>query len=74
MGVQTKLLGDGVEIRLIGEDGQIDAVVEVTRPAYHGLLVSYLLRWQRECALLESAPPSCERVIQFPTRRSSGAA
>jgi hypothetical protein len=65
--IRTRVLADGVmEIRLVGDDGNLDAIVELTRPAYHGLLVAYLLRWQDECQQLESEPPACEAVIRFP--------
>lgn len=68
--ITTKLLADGVtEIRLTGDDGELDAIVEVTRPAYHASLSAYLVKWQRECADLESAPPSDCRVLPFPPKR-----
>lgn len=70
--VRTRLLADGVmEIRLIGDDGQLDAIVEVTRPAYHGLLVDYLARWQRECREIEgSSQHAGSSVLQFPALAS----
>jgi hypothetical protein len=67
--IRTKMLSDGVmEIRLVGADGDLDAIVELTRPAYHGLLVAYLLRWQDDCARLEALPPTCAAVVPFPSQ------
>jgi hypothetical protein len=69
--IQTKLLADGVmEIRLIGDDGQLDAIVELTRPTHHALFVAHLLDFQAEVAASEASPlPEGGRLIQFPLHR-----
>jgi hypothetical protein len=72
MAVERKWLADGVmEIRLIGDDGELDAVVELTRPAYHVGLVARLLSWQDECRELDAAPPGSVEVLAFPVHRVS---
>lgn len=66
--IRTKLLADGVmEIRLTGEDGELDAIVEVTRPADHALLIGHLLDWQEEARAAAASPVQC-RVLEFPDR------
>lgn len=70
--VERKWLADGVmEIRLVGDDGELDAIVELTRPTYHALWISYLEQAQEDVAALEVSPTSSGRVLPF--RRSSAA-
>lgn len=65
--IQTKRLADGVmEIRVIGDDGELDAIVEVTRPSCHGLLISHLCQWQDEVRQIESRAPSEGQLLEFP--------
>lgn len=74
--IRTKLLADGVmEIRLIGMDGELDAIVEVTRPSCHGLLIAHLLQWQDECAEAEIPSQGGGQLLEFrrPHRPSSDA-
>ena len=68
--IRTKMLADGVmEIRLIGDDGKLDAVVELTRPSDHSLLIAHLLDWQDECRERAAAFAHVEpRVLPFPVR------
>lgn len=69
--IRTKMLADGVmEIRLIGDDGELDAIVELTRPTHHALLVAHLLDFQAEVAASEACPlPGGGRTIPFPLHR-----
>lgn len=65
--VERKWLADGVmEIRLIGEDGQLDAIVELTRPTHHAVYVAYLEAAQAAVIARESSPPRGGRVLEFP--------
>lgn len=58
------MLADGVmEIRLIGEDGQLDFVGELSRPAYHALLIAKLLDWQSECHPIGAANNPTETLL-----------
>ena len=68
-------LADGVmEIRLIGDDGQLDAILELTRPSHHALYAGHLLAAQDEIRDLESSPqPACV-VLEFPTDRAARSA
>jgi hypothetical protein len=67
--IRRKMLADGVmEIRLIGDDGELDAIVELTRPADHSLLIAHLLDWQDEARRVAAVPVQC-RVLPFPTER-----
>jgi hypothetical protein len=69
--IRRKMLADGVmEIRLIGDDGELEAIVELTRPADHSLLIAHLLDWQEEARRAAAAPVQC-RVLPF--RRSMSA-
>lgn len=69
MGVKRKMLADGVmELRLIGDDGELDFIGELTRPTYHALLVAHLLEFQSEVAALEASPLYECRVLEFPVR------
>jgi hypothetical protein len=75
--IRTKMLADGVmEIRLIGDDGELDAIVELTRPTFHSLYVAHLLVAQDEIREAESsALVGCGVVLAFPQRdRSESAA
>lgn len=66
--VTTERSSDGtIEIRLYDEDVQLDAVVNLSRPAYHALLCAYLLEWQKECREIEAAPRGVPSVIPFPS-------
>lgn len=68
--LRRRMLADGVmEIRLIGDDGELDAIVELTRPADHSLLIAHLLDWQEEARRVAVAPAQC-RVLPFPTDRT----
>lgn len=68
--VERKWLADGVmEIRLIGDDGELDAIVELTRPTHHAVYAAHLLAAQREIADRQAAPQS-GHVIRFPVERA----
>lgn len=69
MAVERKWLADGVmEIRVIGDDGELDAIVELTRPSEHAVYAAHLLAAQREIADRQAAPQSGQ-VIRFPVER-----
>jgi hypothetical protein len=69
--VQTKMLADGVmEIRLVGDDGELEAIVELTKPTHHARLVAHLLDFQAEVVAAETSPlPGGGRLIPFPSVR-----
>jgi hypothetical protein len=70
--IRRKMLADGVmEIRLIGDDGKLDAIVELTRPTHHALLIAHLLAFQDEVSAEDtlSEPSQC-RVLEFPAARA----
>lgn len=69
MAVERKLLADGVmEIRLVGADGELDAIVELTRPTHHAVYVAHLLAAQAEITASEASPRRAGRVLEFPRR------
>lgn len=69
MPVERKWLADGVmEIRLIGEDGQLDGIMELTRPTDHAVYVAHLVAAQAELASRQDAAPESGRVLAFPHR------
>lgn len=73
--IRVRLLADGVtEIRLVDDDGAVEAIVELTRPAYHALLISYLMRWQEDCRRLEAVQPVECVVLAFPAPTSEASA
>ena len=73
MPVDRKWLADGVmEIRLIGEDGELDGIMELTRPTEHAVYAAYLLLAQREIAARQTAPQSGQ-MIRFPLERLESA-
>lgn len=69
MAVERRWLADGVmEIRLVGDDGELDAIVELTRPTEHAVYAACLLAVQREIAERQAAPQA-GRLIRFPVER-----
>ena len=69
--VTRKMLADGVmEIRLVGDDGELEAIVELTRPADHSGLIAHLLDWQEEARRAAASPVRC-RVLAFPQERTA---
>lgn len=69
--ILRKMLADGVmEIRLIGDDGELEVVVELTRPADHSLLIAHLLDWQEEARVAAASPVQC-RVLEFRSQSRS---
>jgi hypothetical protein len=72
--IRRKMLADGVmEIRLIGDDGELDAIVELTRPTSHALLIAHLLAFQDEVRAEEACSPSECRVLPFLPRKAASA-
>jgi hypothetical protein len=71
--IERKWLADGVmEIRLIGDDGELDGIMELTRPTEHAVYAAHLLAAQREIAARRGAPQS-GRVLRFPAARGQSA-
>jgi hypothetical protein len=65
--IERKLLADGwMEIRLLDDNGELEAIMEL-KPTHHGAYAEALLRTQAEIRDRETGPPCACRVIAFPS-------
>lgn len=72
--IRRKMLADGaMEIRLIGDDGELEAILELTKPTHHALFAAHLLDAQAEIRDREAGEPVDCQVIAFPMERVQSA-